>query len=231
MLREIRAEIVDQIPPDALALRAARFPSASGGLVEGDCFDERSLHIVFREGSTIAVYGRLTIGAPGVFRTWSRGAAQVPEGTDVADLGRCCVHSYYRRLELLRSVCVEALAYSFNRNLSHVNGTYIPGRFLAGSLHDMGFKTSGPCAESFEPNGNKTYQPVTCDLKDSACLWPAQQTLVSDFLAKQGFILNVLFRKQNPSMVVESEHAALHAVEPVPPNPVDIQGQPAEQSI
>lgn len=195
MLREIRAEITDRIPSDALSLRAARFPSASGELVGGDSFDERSLHLVFREGSTIAVYGRLTIGIPGVFRTWSRGAAQIPEGVNVADLGRCCVHTDYRRLELLRSVCVEALGYSFHRNLSYVNGTYIPGRFLAGSLHDMGFKAAGPCVESFEPNGNKTYQPVTCDLKESANLWPAQRALVSDFLAKQGFTLNVLFRE------------------------------------
>jgi hypothetical protein len=194
MLREIIAEIVDQIPADALALRAVRFPSASGERVERDSFDERSLHIIFREGSEIAVYGRLTIGVPGVFRTWSRGAAQIPEGTDVADLGRCCVNPDYRRLELLRSVCVEALAYSFNRKITHVNGTYIPGRFLAGSLHDMGFKTAGPCVESFEPNGNKMYQPVTCDLKESANLWPAQQALVSEFLAKHGFTLNVLFR-------------------------------------
>jgi hypothetical protein len=193
MNREIRAELLDCIPADALNLRATRFPSPDGALVRSDEFDKRSVHIVFREASQIAVYGRLTIGAPGVFRTWSRGTAEIPEGPNVADLGRCCIHPAYSRLELLRSVCVEALAYAFQRNLTHVNGTYVPGRFLAASLHDMGFRATGPCVESYEPNGNKTYQPVTCDLRASAALWQAQREVVSLHLAGHGFFLKVDF--------------------------------------
>jgi hypothetical protein len=191
--REIRAELYGRIPLDALDLRAERFPAPEGSKVRGDEFDDRSLHIILREGSEIAGYGRLTVGTPGIFRTWSRGAAQIPEGQDVADLGRCCVNPAYRRLELLRSLCVEALIYGFKQNLAHVNGTHIPGRFLATSLHDMGFLPAGPCVESFEPNGRKIYQPVSCQLRSSAALWPAQRKLVADHLGAHGFSLNVDF--------------------------------------
>ncbi len=189
MRLEIRAQLFDDLPADALNLRAISFPAADGALVGVDEFDQRSLHIVFRDGSKIAAYGRLTIDAPGVFRTWSRGAAQVPSGPDIADLGRCCVHQDYRRLELLRSVCLESLIHSFDLNIAHVNGAHVPGRFLAGTLHDIGFCAAGDCVESFEPNGNKTYQPVSCDLKASAGLWPAQRKLVEDHLATQGVSL------------------------------------------
>jgi hypothetical protein len=131
MSREIRAELFDRIPADALDLRTSRFPASDGSLVGSDEFDERSLHVVFREAAQFAAYVRLTIGAPGVFRTWSQGAAAIPEGPEVADLGRCCVHPAYKRLELLRSACVEALVYSFKRNLTHVNGTHVPVTKLA----------------------------------------------------------------------------------------------------
>jgi hypothetical protein len=191
MCRELKADLFDRIPADALNLRASRFPAPNGLLVGKDEFDERSLHLVFREGSEIAGYVRLTIGAPGVFRAWSRGAALIPEGDQVADLGRCCVHPTYRRLELLRSLCVEALIYAFTQNLTHVNGTHIPGRFLATSLHDMGLFPAGPPVESFEPNGSKIYQPVSCSLKSSAHLWLAQRKLVKDHLAAHGFFLKV----------------------------------------
>ncbi len=174
MLRMITAELFSSIPT-ALALRSSRFPSSDGKLVGIDEFDARSLHIVFREASQIAAYGRLTTGAPGVFRTWSREAAQIPEEEEVADLGRCCVQPEYARLELLRSVRVEAFVYCLSQKLGHVNGTHIPGRNLVGSLHEMGFRAAGPCVESFEPNGNKMNQPVTCELKESMDMWPAPQ--------------------------------------------------------
>jgi hypothetical protein len=193
MLREIGAEIFDHIPAAALVLRAARFPAPSGELIGCDEFDERSLHIVFREGPAIAGYVRLTIGAPGVFRTWSRGTAKIPEGREVADLSRCCVNPAYRRLELLRSLCVEALIFAYERKLVYVNGTHVPGRFLATSLHDIGFRASGPCVESFEPNGKKIYQPLTCCLESSAGLWAAQQQLVANHLAVHGYSLYVDF--------------------------------------
>jgi hypothetical protein len=98
MHREIRAQLFDGPPTNALNLRAVGFHAADRTLVEGDEFDERSVHIVFREDSRIAAYGRLTIGAPGIFSTW-KDAVQVPSGSDIADLGRCCVHQDYHRTE------------------------------------------------------------------------------------------------------------------------------------
>jgi predicted GNAT family N-acyltransferase len=192
MHREIRAQLFDRLPADALDLRAVSFPAADGTLVGSDEFDARSLHIVFREDSRIAAYGRLTIGAPGVFRTWSRGAAVLPDGFDVADLGRCCVHPDYRRLELLRAVCVEALIYASEHQIAHANGAYKPGRHLAAMLHEIGYSDCGLPVEEFEPNGNiVTIQPVTCNLRSTIHRWLAQQRLVSEHLAAQGFSLRV----------------------------------------
>jgi hypothetical protein len=183
MRREISAQCFERIPADALNLRASRFPAPDGSLVGGDEFDDR---------------------APGVFSTWSKGAAEVPSGPDIADLGRCCVHPDYRRLELLRSVGLEGLIHSFSLNMAHVNGAHVPGRFLAASSQDMGFRSVGPCVESFEPNGNKTYQPVSCDLKSSADLWPAHREPVENHLAAHGFSLHL----ELPS-TVRRDHVAL----------------------
>jgi hypothetical protein len=70
-----------------------------------------------------------------------------------------------------------------------VNGAHIPGRFLAGTLHSLGFRQSGKPVKEFEPNGNTvTIQPVTCDLKTSAHEWAAQRIFCIDHLAANGFL-------------------------------------------
>jgi hypothetical protein len=71
-----------------------------------------------------------------------------------------------------------------------VNGAHIPGRFLAGTLHALGFRKSGKPVEEFEPNGNTVIiQPVTCALKESAGGWTAQRALCIAHLAVRGFTL------------------------------------------
>ena len=142
-MRELTLHISAAVPDDVLAARAACFPGPTAGQSATDPFDDRSIHVMIRETTRLAAYGRLTLGPPGVFRTWSCRAAEIPEGPEVADLGRCFVQLDYRRLELLRLVCLEALTYSHKRSIRVVNGAHIPGRFLAGTLHALGFREIG----------------------------------------------------------------------------------------
>jgi hypothetical protein len=187
-MREITLHVSESVPDDVLAARAVQFPGPSTAKCVSDAFDERSIHLMIWEASQLAAYGRLTLGPPGVFRTWSHGAAQIPEGRDVADLGRCFVQPDYRRLELLRLMCLEGLTYALTCSMRVVNGAYIPGRFLAGTLHELGFCDSGTPVDEFEPNGCRvTIQPVTCDLRASANRWSAQRALCLQHLAKCGF--------------------------------------------
>jgi hypothetical protein len=189
VMREIALQVSETIPGDVLAVRAECFPGPdSAGERGADLFDGRSIHLLLRESSQIAAYGRLTLGPPGVFRTWSRGAAQIPEGQNVADLGRCFVHEDYRSLKLLRLVCLEALTVAFGRSMQIVNGAYVPGSFLVQALRDIGFIESGTAVSQFEPNGLEiSIQPVTCDLKSSCHQWDAERNLCLQHLADRGF--------------------------------------------
>jgi hypothetical protein len=91
-------------------------------------------------------------------------------------------------MELLRLVCLEGLMYALTSSMRVVNGAYIPGRFLAGTLHELGFCESGTPVDEFEPNGNRvTIQPVTCDLKASVNRWSTQRALCLQHLANCGF--------------------------------------------
>ncbi len=190
-IREIHFLATETIPADALALRAACFPGPGDPEGGEDDFDRRSVHLILRETSRVAAYGRLTIGAPGVFRTWSNGAAQLPEGSDVADLGRCFVHPDYRGLGLLKLVCLEGLRLASKLSMRVVNGAYIPGHFVAGCVHDIGFRDSGNPVEQHEPNGLKvTIQLVTCELGMSADKILSEYGLLIHRIEKRGFMLS-----------------------------------------
>lgn len=174
-----------RLSESALELRSASFP---GPPDRGDAFDERSVHVFVRHGDGIAAYGRLTFD--GVFRTWSRGAACLPHGPTVADLGRCCVAPTYRGLSLFRLVCLEALGHATALGLSSVNGACVPGRGPMPALRELGFEASGPTIELLEPNGNRaTVQPLVCDLGAAAARWEGQRGACVAHLRARGYDL------------------------------------------
>ena len=70
-MREIELRILDAIPGDVLAMRSDYFPGPNPAGCVSDAFDGRSIHLLIWEESQIVAYVRLTIGPPGVFRTWS----------------------------------------------------------------------------------------------------------------------------------------------------------------
>jgi len=212
---QLELHVSDQISEDEMFARAAYFPGPTQSLTSED-FDSRSVHIVFRHGNSIAAYIRLTEGPPGVFRTWSRGAAMLTEGPDVADLSRCFVHHRYRRLELLRAVYLAGLLEASQRSMRLVNTVYTPGRYLAGTLRDIGFANSSNECTSFEPNGNtRICQPMTCDLLASRALRADQWERCERHLASNGFTIGLRherFQRQPQAGVERADCTAGAAV-------------------
>lgn len=151
------------ISPAVLAERHAAFPGpAASGCDE---FDAESVHVVMsvRPGDALAGYGRLTIGGPGVFNSWTRGLARLPAGPAVADLGRCFVAQAFRRRELFGPLCAAAMSVAKMLGCTVVNGACIPGRRVLATLVDIGFVFHGGPVDEVEPNGNLVrIQPLTC---------------------------------------------------------------------
>lgn len=72
-----------------------------------------------------------------------------------------------------------------------VNGAYIPGRWLAQTLYEVGFRKSGTVVHEYESNGNCVQvQPLTCDIRDASSHWSEQHARCVERLSANGYILS-----------------------------------------
>ena len=171
-------------------LRQVCFPGPVPVESSRDQFDARSIYPVVRIDGQIAAYGRLTAGPNAVFETWTGGAADIPTGPEVADLGRCLVAPVHRGLDLITLVCLEGLLLAAELGFKQVVGAVIPGRKLAAMLYEIGFRDSGSVVTEQEPNGNTiAIQPLVacCSQVD---LWAVARSRVLQQLAEKGYRLS-----------------------------------------
>lgn len=184
---EIRVSWSTQLAPHTLGERHAAFPGPQA--TGTDEFDAGSVHVILQTQGDLAGYGRLTIGGPGVFNTWTQGRAGLPAGHAVADLGRCFITPAFRRRELFGPLCASAMMIARSLGCSVVNGACIPGRRILETLADVGFVPHNSAVQEQEPNGNVVQiQPLTCNDLERPAL--ALSRFESQ-LAEQGLVLSL----------------------------------------
>ena len=168
-------------------LRSVCFPGSDPSRSSRDEFDSRSIYIVNEIEGSLAAYGRLTPGPHAVFETWSRGAARIPTGPNVADLGRCMVAPEHRGLDLITLVCLDGLLLAREMGFECVVGAVVPGRKLAAMLYEIGFRDSGPIVKSYEENGAIfTLQPLVATCAKGG-LWEELRQALVEKLAGKGY--------------------------------------------
>ncbi len=173
--------------PDMDRLRQVCFPGPSPVESSRDQFDARSIFPVVHIDGQIAAYGRLTAGLNAVFETWTAGAADIPTGPEVADLGRCLVAPAHRGSNLITLVCLEGLLLAAELGFKQVVGAVIPGRKLSAMLYEIGFRDSGGVVTEQEPNGNTvSIQPLVACCSQVA-MWDAARSRVLEQLADKGY--------------------------------------------
>ncbi|MDB5025403.1 MAG: hypothetical protein JWP78_3158 [Mucilaginibacter sp.] len=186
MIRQFSIYYCDDIPADVFDMREICFP---GPFKHSDPNDSRSKHIVIKEATKIVAAGRVTTGKPGIINQWTNYASALPEGEHIADLSRCFVNPEYRKLELLRKVCLECVLYANSVGIKQMAASFITHRKYIGSmLNDLGFISNGAVVRSLESNGLENKLNVgVCDMEVSGNLWVNQSIICVQHLRNNGF--------------------------------------------
>jgi hypothetical protein len=186
MPRQLTIFYYDDIPTDVFDMREICFP---GPFKHTDPNDSRSKHIVIKDGATIAAAGRVTIGKPGIINQWTNDVAALPENEYTADLSRCFVNPAYRKLELLRKVCLECVLYAHSLGIKQMAASFITHRqYIGDMLNGLGFISNGVKVNSPESNGLKNELFIgVCDMQIEKNDWADQDFFCITHLANNGF--------------------------------------------
>ena len=156
-----------------------------------DEFDLRSRHIVVVLGDAPVAQIRATLDAPFAVKQWSNGAAEVPDGSHVAELTRANVAPEYRGLGLSGIVFREALRWLASNDKTIVVGAEEPALLARTMYRRLGYEPCGPEVSFNEPIGLELLvQPLLIrNVPERVAAWRTEQEAHLQRLRERGYEL------------------------------------------
>ncbi|HMH48787.1 MAG TPA: hypothetical protein VK548_01040 [Candidatus Acidoferrum sp.] len=139
---------------------------ARAGAAAGDEFDERSRHVIVHRHALPAGMVRITMGEPSILATWSRNAAPLPRGAEVAELTRGVVAPPARRLGIYRLAMLETVLRLRTLGASIATAAVEPDFPGLRFLGDLGFVAVGrPVLFDDAPRSRTVAQAIVLEVE------------------------------------------------------------------